>query len=77
MTARIIFNREPYDATDVTWDGLCLAGTLLGSGQQVGLFSMNDSVDMVYDVCKPLEAMTWRHRSLTATGLLLSKSALA
>jgi len=58
MKVLIIFNREPYDNTDVTWNGLRLAGKLLELGQQVRLFLMNDSVDMARDVCKPPEAMT-------------------
>jgi len=29
MEILIIFNREPYDNTDVTWNGLRLAGKLL------------------------------------------------
>jgi len=29
----ILFNREPYDTTDVTWNGLRLAGKLLEAGQ--------------------------------------------
>ena len=30
MKTLIIFNREPYDSTDVTWNGLRLADKLLG-----------------------------------------------
>ncbi|MFO7625715.1 MAG: DsrE family protein [Candidatus Fermentibacteraceae bacterium] len=55
MKILIIFNREPYDNTDVTWNGLRLAGKLLDAGQDVRLFLMNDSVDMARDVCKPPE----------------------
>jgi uncharacterized protein involved in oxidation of intracellular sulfur len=53
MIILIIFNREPYDGTDVTWNGLRLAGKLLEAGQQVRIFLMNDSVDLARDVCKP------------------------
>lgn len=49
----IIFNRQPYDNTDVTWNGLRLADKLLEAGQEVKIFLMNDSVDMARDVCKP------------------------
>lgn len=49
----IIFNREPYDNTDVTWNGLRLADTLKKKGNEVRIFLMNDSVDMARDVCKP------------------------
>ena len=55
MKILIIFNREPYDSTDVTWNGLRLADQLTKSGQQVRIFLMNDSVDMARDVCKPPE----------------------
>ena len=55
MKALIIFNREPYDNTDVTWNGLRFAGKLLEAGQEVRVFLMNDSVDMARDVCKPPE----------------------
>jgi uncharacterized protein involved in oxidation of intracellular sulfur len=51
----IIFNREPYDSTDVTWNGLRLAGKLREAGQDVRIFLMNDSVDMARDVCRPPE----------------------
>lgn len=47
----IIFNREPYDGTDITWNGLRLAETLRKQGNEVRIFLMNDSVDMARDVC--------------------------
>lgn len=53
MKNLIIFSREPYDSTDVTWNGLRLAEKLLDAGQEVRIFLMNDSVDMARDVCKP------------------------
>ena len=49
----IIFNREPYDNTDVTWNGLRLADTLRSKGHEVRIFLMNDAVDLARDVCKP------------------------
>jgi len=55
MKVLIIFNREPYDNTDVTWNGLRLAETLRKNGQEVRIFLMNDSVDMARDVCKAPE----------------------
>ena len=55
MKILIIFNHEPYDNTDVTWNGLRLAGKLLESGQEVRIFLMNDAVDMARDLCKPPE----------------------
>jgi len=53
MKIVIIFNRQPYDNTDVTWNALRLAGKLVESGQEVRIFLMNDSVDMARDICKP------------------------
>jgi uncharacterized protein involved in oxidation of intracellular sulfur len=55
MTILIVFNRQPYDTTDVTWNGLRLAGKLLEAGQMVRIFLMNDAVDMARDACKPPE----------------------
>ena len=51
----IIFNREPYDNTDVTWSGLRLAETLRKNNNEVRIFLMNDAVDMARDVCKAPE----------------------
>ncbi len=51
----IVFNREPYDQTDVTWNGLRLAETLRKDGHEVRIFLMNDSVDIAREVCKPPE----------------------
>jgi len=53
MKTLIIFNREPYDNTDVTWNGLRLAETLRKNGHEVWIFLMNDAVDMARDACKP------------------------
>jgi uncharacterized protein involved in oxidation of intracellular sulfur len=55
MKVLIIFNREPYDNTDVTWNGLRLAETLRKNGQEVRIFLMNDAVDMARDACKAPE----------------------
>lgn len=55
MKTLIVFNREPYDTTDVTWNGLRLAGSLLEIGHEVRLFLMNDAVDMARDICRPPE----------------------
>lgn len=53
MKVLIIFNREPYDSTDVTWNGLRLARKLMENGQEVRIFLMNDAVDMAREACKP------------------------
>jgi len=53
MKVLIIFNCNPYDGTDVTWNGLRLVDKLFDIGVEVKLFLMNDSVDMARDVVKP------------------------
>ena len=53
MKVLIVFNGAPYDGSDVTWNGLRLAGQLLKTGKEVRIFLMNDSVDMARDACKP------------------------
>jgi len=40
MKALIIFNRPPYDSTDVTWNGLRLAEKLLDANQEVSIFKV-------------------------------------
>ena len=55
MAVLIIFNRQPYDSTDVTWNGLRLAGKLVDGGQDVRIFLMNDAVDLARDACRPPE----------------------
>jgi uncharacterized protein involved in oxidation of intracellular sulfur len=52
MSVLIVFNREPYDGSDVTWNGLRLAGKLRENGQEVRVFLMNDSVDMAREACR-------------------------
>ena len=49
MKILLIFNHEPYDGTDVTWNALRLAGQLKKDGAEVRLFLMNDSVDLARD----------------------------
>ena len=56
MSILIIFNREPYDGTDVTWNGLRLAGKLREGKQDVRIFLMNDAVDLARDVTKKPES---------------------
>jgi uncharacterized protein involved in oxidation of intracellular sulfur len=53
MNILIVFNREPYDNTDVTWNGLRLAETLRSKGKEVRVILMNDAVDMARNACKP------------------------
>ena len=47
MSILIIFNHQPYDGSDVAWNGLRLAQNLLKRGEEVRIFLMNDSVDLV------------------------------
>lgn len=51
MAILIVFN-HPYDGTDVTWNGLRLAGKLAENDQTVRIFLMNDSVDLARESCK-------------------------
>ncbi len=71
----IIFNREPYDNTDVTWNGLRLAQTLVNNKQDVRIFLMNDSVDMARNECKPSEGydqdLSQLLKDLIAQGVLV------
>ena len=53
MNTVIIFNRQPYDGTDITWNGLRLADALLDRAIKVRVFLMNDSVDLARDIAKP------------------------
>lgn len=52
MNRLILFNHQPYDGTDITWNGLRLAGKLLDLGMEVRIFLMNDSVDLARDAAK-------------------------
>ena len=53
MKVLIIFNHEPYNGTDVTWNGLRLAGKLVEGCSDVRIFLMNDAVDLARDSCRP------------------------
>jgi len=55
MNTLLIFNCNPYDGTDVTWNGLRLAEGLLKKDVKVNIFLMNDSVDLARDVARPPE----------------------
>jgi uncharacterized protein involved in oxidation of intracellular sulfur len=55
MKVLIIFNRDPYDGSDITWNGLRLAEQLFNAGLEVKIFLMNDSVDLARDVARPPE----------------------
>jgi len=51
----LVFNRNPYDGSDITWNGLRLADQLLNVGLEVKIFLMNDSVDLARDITRPPE----------------------
>ena len=51
--ALLVFNKNPYDGSDITWNGLRLADQLLNTGLEVNIFLMNDSVDLARDITKP------------------------
>ena len=55
MKILFIFNRNPYDGTDVTWNGLRLAQQLISQEINLRIFLMNDSVDLVREITKPPE----------------------
>ena len=55
MKTLIIFNRQPYDGTDVTWNGLCLADNLLKIGQEVRIFLMTKIFDGGKSIRCPLK----------------------
>ena len=53
--ALLVFNKDPYDGSDITWNGLRLADQLLNTGLEVNIFLMNDSVDLARDAATPPE----------------------
>lgn len=56
MQILLIFNRPPYDGTDVSWNGLRLANKLRDGGHEVRIFLMNDAVDLARDANRPPES---------------------
>jgi uncharacterized protein involved in oxidation of intracellular sulfur len=58
MSILIIFNHQPYDGSDVAWNGLRLAKNLLAKGEDVRIFLMNDSVDLARDNIKKPDYMS-------------------
>ena len=53
MTVLFIFNKNPYDGTDVTWNSLRLIEKLLDLKLAVKIFLMNDSVDLAREATQP------------------------
>lgn len=52
MKILIILNGEPYNGTDVTQNALRLKAKLLGGGNEVRLFLMNDAVNLAQEACR-------------------------
>ena len=52
MKILVIFNHQPYDGSDIAWNGLRLVETLLKKGEEVRIFLMNDSVDLAREATK-------------------------
>ena len=52
MKILVIFNHQPYDGSDIAWNGLRLVETLLKKGEEVRGFLMNDSVDLAREATK-------------------------
>jgi uncharacterized protein involved in oxidation of intracellular sulfur len=75
MSVLIVFDRQPYDGTDVTWNGLRLCGALKDTGEKVHVFLMNDAVDLARDACTPPEGydqdLSQMLRELIADGVLV------
>ena len=46
MKILIVFNHQPYDGSDVAYNGLRLAKNLHERGEELRIFLMNDSVDL-------------------------------
>jgi len=55
MKTLMIFNHQPYDGSDIAWNGLRLAKTLKDKEEEVKIFLMNDSVDMAREVTKKFD----------------------
>ncbi len=52
MNRLIRFNHQPYDRTDIAWNGLRLSETLPSTGMRGRIVLMNDSVDLARDAAK-------------------------
>ncbi len=56
MKILFIFNNQPYDGSDIAWNGLRLAKNLFERGEDVRIFLMSDSVDLARDCNKKPES---------------------
>ena len=48
----LVFNRNTYDGTDITWNGLRLADQLLNTGLEVNIFLMNELAQWIKEANK-------------------------
>ena len=74
MNILFLFNRNPYDGTDVTWNGLRLAQQLVNQETELRVFLMNDSVDLAREITKPPEGyfdLSEMLKELVSKGVLL------
>jgi len=55
MSILIVFNHQPYDGSDVVYNGLRLTKTLQTKDEEVRIFLMNDAVDLARDAAKKPE----------------------
>jgi len=53
MKTLLILSHKAYDGSDVTWNALRLADTLIAQGHGVRLFIMNDAIDASRKQTKP------------------------
>ena len=53
MKVLVVFNRNPYDGTDVTWNAIRLGEKLLDKGVELKIFLMNDSIDLAREGIEP------------------------
>jgi len=50
--ALLVFNKNPYDGSDITWNGLRLADQLLNTGLEVNIFLMTELAQWIKEANK-------------------------
>lgn len=56
MKHLFIFNHNPYDGSDIAWNGLRLAENLHRRGEEVRIFLMSDAVDLARESTRKPES---------------------
>lgn len=56
MTLLVIFNHQPYDGSDVTWNALRLIKQAQDAGMAVRIFLMNEAIDLAREQEPPAGA---------------------